>query len=244
VKLCNAPGCGKKHRARGMCSSHYNQATGNTDSAEAREARKVSKSCERCGDKFRSQGHHEQRFCSKSCARLTPSRRALAKRKLASAATGTRSARTWVYGACSQCDTRFTGPRVAGDRYCGKTCANRGSRQKKLANNPEVFRATRARHRRRYREAHPDVIRLGRARRRAREYAADHEPYNRTDIFAAYGNTCAYCDAPAEHLDHVVPISKGGADAPHNLLPACAPCNLSKSDKSLADWALSWVAKP
>jgi 5-methylcytosine-specific restriction endonuclease McrA len=98
--------------------------------------------------------------------------------------------------------------------------------------------------RRKYYRANPDVYSAARHRRRARLAGAPHEPYNRTDIFAAYGNTCAYCDAPAEHIDHVVPISKGGADAAHNLLPACAPCNLSKSDKSLADWALSWVAKP
>lgn len=65
--------------------------------------------------------------------------------------------------------------------------------------------------------------------------------YTRADIFAAYGGTCAYCPADAEHLDHVVPISKGGPDAAHNLLPACAPCNLSKSAKSLAEWALTWL---
>ncbi|MGW3674658.1 HNH endonuclease [Streptomyces sp. NPDC005166] len=82
------------------------------------------------------------------------------------------------------------------------------------------------------------------ARRRAREANAPHEPYSRSAIFATYGGTCAYCGAPAEHLDHVVPISKGGADAAHNLLPACAPCNLSKGAKSLAEWALSWIAKP
>lgn len=73
--------------------------------------------------------------------------------------------------------------------------------------------------------------------RRARLANATHEPYSRADIFAAYGGTCAYCDAPAEHLDHVVALSRGGADAAHNLLPACAPCNLSKGARSLAEWA-------
>jgi 5-methylcytosine-specific restriction endonuclease McrA len=66
--------------------------------------------------------------------------------------------------------------------------------------------------------------------------------YDRAEIFARWRSRCAYCDAPAEHLDHVVPISRGGADAAHNLLPACAPCNLSKSDKSLADWAMTFGA--
>lgn len=48
---------------------------------------------------------------------------------------------------------------------------------------------------------------------------------------------CAYCDALAEHLDHVHPLSKGGADAEHNIVPACQKCNLSKGAKTLAEWA-------
>ncbi|MFG3405618.1 HNH endonuclease [Streptomyces sp. NPDC048142] len=78
------------------------------------------------------------------------------------------------------------------------------------------------------------------AARRARKARVPHEPYSRAETFARYAETCAYCDAPAEHIDHVNPISKGGADAPHNLLPACAPCNLSKGAKSLAEWAATF----
>lgn len=88
-----------------------------------------------------------------------------------------------------------------------------------------------------WRADNPEKVASGRSRRRARKAAVPHEPYSRSDIFAAYGGTCAYCDAPAEHLDHVVAISRGGADAAHNLLPACAPCNLAKGARSLAEWA-------
>jgi 5-methylcytosine-specific restriction endonuclease McrA len=79
-------------------------------------------------------------------------------------------------------------------------------------------------------------------KRRALSRGTVHEPYSRTAIFAAYGNTCAYCDAPAEHLDHVIALSLGGADAAHNLLPACAPCNLGKGAKTLAEWAATFGA--
>jgi 5-methylcytosine-specific restriction endonuclease McrA len=48
---------------------------------------------------------------------------------------------------------------------------------------------------------------------------------------------CAYCDAFATHLDHVQPIAKGGADVEANIVPACAPCNLSKGAKTLAEWS-------
>lgn len=66
--------------------------------------------------------------------------------------------------------------------------------------------------------------------------------YSRSAIFARWGGTCAYCDAPAEHLDHIQPLADGGADAAHNLLPACADCNLSKGSRTLGAWVTSWGA--
>jgi 5-methylcytosine-specific restriction endonuclease McrA len=87
-------------------------------------------------------------------------------------------------------------------------------------------------------------IKRGVDKRRALKHGAAHEPYSRAEIFTRWGNTCAYCDAPAEHLDHVIALSRGGADAAHNLLPACAPCNLSKGARSLAEWVQSWGRSP
>ena len=78
------------------------------------------------------------------------------------------------------------------------------------------------------------------ARRRARKRSVDHAPYCRAEIFARWGGMCCYCDSPAEHLDHVTPISRGGADAAPNLVPACAPCNQSKGAKRLVEWAATF----
>lgn len=50
---------------------------------------------------------------------------------------------------------------------------------------------------------------------------------------------CVYCGAPYEHADHVIPRASGGPDTAHNLVPACAPCNLSKSDRPVLDWLVS-----
>ena len=51
-----------------------------------------------------------------------------------------------------------------------------------------------------------------------------------------YGYGCAYCPGPYEHIDHVIPLSKGGTGWPANLVPACKSCNLSKAMKNVWEW--------
>ncbi|AFU62224.1 HNH endonuclease [Streptomyces phage TG1] len=77
-------------------------------------------------------------------------------------------------------------------------------------------------------------------RKRAKAYGVDHVPYSRTAIMRRWGYRCAYCNARATHLDHVEPLSRGGADVESNMVPACADCNLSKGAKTLAEWAESF----
>lgn len=69
-------------------------------------------------------------------------------------------------------------------------------------------------------------------------HGANHYIRFRRAVFDRDGHHCAYCgvmDAPLE-LDHIVPRSRGGADHPDNLTPACKPCNTSKGAKYLQDW--------
>lgn len=46
------------------------------------------------------------------------------------------------------------------------------------------------------------------------------------------GFTCQYCGAKAPnvelHVDHIVPVAKGGTNDESNLVTACAVCNLGK----------------
>jgi 5-methylcytosine-specific restriction endonuclease McrA len=48
------------------------------------------------------------------------------------------------------------------------------------------------------------------------------------------GRRCVYCAAPLEFdyatLDHVYPLSHGGAHVPGNVVLACARCNRQKGD--------------
>lgn len=48
---------------------------------------------------------------------------------------------------------------------------------------------------------------------------------------------CFYCeDRPYEHLEHCIPLSRGGTHTKDNLVPACASCNLSKGTKTPDEW--------
>lgn len=73
-----------------------------------------------------------------------------------------------------------------------------------------------------------------------RDRGGSRVSYSRKAILARWRGLCAYCDAPAEHLDHVTPLSRGGRDEPTNIVPACAACNLSKADHTLAEWAATF----
>jgi 5-methylcytosine-specific restriction endonuclease McrA len=139
-----------------------------------------------------------------------------------------------------------------GKRSQCKPCSNIAARQW-VANNQAVRAAYlssyhQANRQRRnalasnYYQSHRQESAARTSKRRALLREGAHTPYSRAEIFTRWGGWCCYCDAPAEHLDHVHALSRGGADAAHNLVPACAPCNLAKGAKTLAEWALSWLA--
>lgn len=72
-----------------------------------------------------------------------------------------------------------------------------------------------------------------RSRREGRPYLP------RVDIFERDGWSCVYCESPVtlrDHIDHVIPRSRGGSDDPSNLVASCAPCNLSKGARTPQEW--------
>ena len=74
--------------------------------------------------------------------------------------------------------------------------------------------------------------------RRAREIAAEVAGPVLPEVYAAIraSGPCVYCAAPAPHVDHVRPLSRGGWEHECNLVPACAACNFSKGAKLLTEW--------
>lgn len=60
----------------------------------------------------------------------------------------------------------------------------------------------------------------------------------RREIINAWDGCCAYCGCRPEKitLDHVVPKVKAGTTQKSNLVPACAPCNVSKNHCDVWQW--------
>lgn len=131
--------------------------------------------------------------------------------------------------------------RAYNERYYAQNADALLQRQsERQAQNPSLHRE-RAR---RWRQANPERARqhaaLGRQRRRAARSVAGVHTVTEKDmrrLVARHRGLCAYCgERPWEHLDHVVPIARGGHHAIGNLLPACSRCNLSKYVRLLVEW--------
>lgn len=78
--------------------------------------------------------------------------------------------------------------------------------------------------------------------RRAAKALATIESFTEGDVLSTYGTDCHICNQPIDlslprthslglHLDHVIPLARGGEHSLSNVKPAHARCNLSKGSK-------------
>lgn len=92
---------------------------------------------------------------------------------------------------------------------------------------------------------YPERRRANTLTRIARKKAAEGK-YTGEDIkrmFDEQEERCAYCgirifwNIPKDfHVDHIRPLTRGGANWPDNLCLACASCNQSKNDMLVEEW--------
>jgi 5-methylcytosine-specific restriction endonuclease McrA len=55
--------------------------------------------------------------------------------------------------------------------------------------------------------------------------------------FMEFSKRCAYCGSVGDlHIEHFIPISKGGTHVLGNILPACPECNYAKGVKEAEGW--------
>lgn len=90
---------------------------------------------------------------------------------------------------------------------------------------------------RQWKKENPEKNREQSRRYRARKADVTIDSVDEQKIYELSGNACFYCGGKEDlSLDHVVPLSGGGAHAESNLVVACRSCNSSKHNTPLEEW--------
>ena len=86
----------------------------------------------------------------------------------------------------------------------------------------------------------PEIVLAQSRNKRARLRGAPgtHSPADIQLQLKAQGSHCWWCSKKlaAYHVDHKIPLIRGGANSPDNLCLACPKCNLKKGKKTPAEW--------
>jgi 5-methylcytosine-specific restriction endonuclease McrA len=97
-----------------------------------------------------------------------------------------------------------------------------------------------------YRRTHIDEIYMQNEKRRALKFTNTPKDELLTlvqwcEILEQFDYSCAYCGRKMERptMDHVIPLSRGGAHSKDNIVPACRHCNSSKRSRTPQEWANS-----
>jgi len=93
-----------------------------------------------------------------------------------------------------------------------------------------------------YYKTHPDYYREQGAKRRAMKAGATVERVYRAIVFERDQGRCHLCGKKVNpkkwHLDHIIPLARGGEHSCQNVAVSCAKCNLSKGIKAGAQLRL------
>lgn len=132
--------------------------------------------------------------------------------------------------------------RLAYNRNEEKRDASNARRREAYRLNPAKYRSAI----RRWRRANMEhILELNRSRRARQLGQMGNVSRNiKSKLRDAQGGKCGFCRVPLQsgrkvHLDHIVPLSKGGLHDDANLQLLCQECNLKKRDKDPIEFAQS-----
>jgi 5-methylcytosine-specific restriction endonuclease McrA len=118
---------------------------------------------------------------------------------------------------------------------------NREAAEYRERNRDAINSKIRAYKREVYFPANRDKYRVWDLARRARKQQASgaHTAAEINALYERQHGRCAYCGCELNgkyEVDHVIPLSRGGANDATNLALACRTCNRSKGTRLLSEW--------
>ncbi len=264
-RTCTRDGCHSPHEARGLCRRHYNQiyyaATKHTRKRINGQASPVYyRDCARCGTAFAAR-RPERVYCGQACRerfkqRVQVSRqdRGICAAPECDAPTSSRRAKycgRQCMGRGRRCHVACTVEGCNNPHKAWGMCTTHYRKRYRIQLHGQVSRLyygdcawcgdffVSSRPWRTF--CKPACARRASSvRRRGREVGAVGS-YTWMDVarlVRKFRGCCAYCgDHTDLEPDHVIPLSRGGLNSVSNLLPSCSPCNSSKHDRLLEEWA-------
>jgi 5-methylcytosine-specific restriction endonuclease McrA len=212
-----------KRRDSVCCSRACNGLRYNRLYAARKKEAEPARTCPGCQATFKA-WRTDQKYCTAECGNRHRARRAIVYADL-------------TPRPCKRCDTVFT-PKQSTSVFCSRLCSRRVTyaryRPQRIAYmkawakaNPELRRAIAAQYkatRRTWEQLNPGSVGIP-----SKDWRK---------LVRHYHHRCAYCggNEGGLHMDHVIPLSRGGRHAIGNVLPACQSCNLSKGAKLVAEW--------
>lgn len=183
----------------------------------AQRLRPQPRPCRQCGAVFTPKIDRGL-FCSRSCCYRALNLRNRDRENLRRRRKSARRRDQITSRACDWCGRLFKPLRRSCARWCSGRCLSA-----------------------RWAKIHPDVARAGKLKRRARLRGVAVEHISPLAIFKRDRWICQLCHQPTPQrligtrsprrptIDHILPISKGGAHTHRNVQCACSDCNSRKS---------------
>lgn len=208
--------------------------------------------CVNCGNEFTPKAADRNKYCSRECA---------FEHKKAKPKEKKEKVKTICLCICVICNKEFNGTR-SDSKYCSDECSKEMNRRKELARSKERHEALGKKcqckqcgiefipkYGSKHRSFCTDLCskrhghKQSKRKRKAILKKVEHVPYSDNYIFKRDKWICHLCGEKvdpqytgnhpmAASIDHLIPISLGGADAPYNVKLAHRKCNMAKGNRS------------
>lgn len=146
------------------------------------------------------------------------------------------------------CQSHYDTDRYSGERQrAAKSRANdwyHSNKERAAVINKTYYEANKKAHQLRNKEwerKNPEAVRAKKARRRQRENINISNEARKQSILKRIelkNYPCVYCGEYTDemHIDHALPLCRGGLDIAGNLLQSCRSCNVRKNTKTAEEF--------